>query len=104
MNLSLKYTGEALDGRALAQLAHAGNSQAIQTFHAFGSLLLEGLTAFLTGFSPTCLLLGGQITKSFSLYGKPLTDYCRKHGIDIQIAPDTSKSSFLGLYSILKGL
>lgn len=99
--ISTRYLGSPVEGRELSELAADGDVRALQAFEDFGAMLSEGLQYFLSGFSPSCLVLGGQIMKSFSLFGKALQDYCAQNGISIHISPNTSLSAFLGLYQVL---
>lgn len=49
----------------------------LQVFEEFGSILGEALKPIISDFEAECLVLGGQISKSFSLFAKPLEEKLR---------------------------
>lgn len=95
--LSKERLGEALDGKALAQRAREGDKRAADCFRTFGERLRDALTPFLDGFRPEVLCLGGQITKSGSLFLEPLETACRAREIRLAITEDTSLRTLQGL-------
>lgn len=94
--LSRQLLGEALDGKALAQRCAKGDPGAQEAYRRFGQLLAEGLSPFLEAFQPQLLLLGGQVTRSWELFGQPLENACQHRGIHLSISQDTSRAAFLG--------
>lgn len=99
--LSQQLLGEPLDGKALAQRCFAGDQKAQEVYRRFGQTLQESITPFLDKFQPELILLGGQITKSWELFGQPLEETCRERGIHCALSQDTSRSAFLGAYYAL---
>ncbi|MGB8450906.1 MAG: ROK family protein [Anaerocolumna sp.] len=96
--ISGKYFKEPVDGINLYNLAVSKEEGALLTFKEFGSYLTEAIVPFLKSFSPDCLVLGGQISKSFSFFGAELNQYCKEHQILLQLTKDTSGSILKGLF------
>lgn len=101
MALSREALGEALDGLALAQRCAAGDAGARGVYGTFGGLLAEAMAPFVSAFRPQQFVLGGQITKSFALFGAPLEQLCARYGAALRITADTSRAAFRGLYRVL---
>ena len=57
-----------LDVKSIAELARAGDSTALRVFAEFGSVLGQVLMPIAREFRAECLVFGGQISKSFSLF------------------------------------
>lgn len=100
LSLSKQYLGEALDGKALAQRTRSGDARAYACYQAFGRQLRDALAPFLAGFRPQVLCLGGQITKSGSLFLSPLETVCRERGIRLAVTEDTSLRTLQGLTKV----
>jgi len=64
--------GDAPDGRALADAARAGDSGAGATYREFGARTAEALGGVIESFRPEVLVLGGQISRGFDLFGPSL--------------------------------
>ena len=100
--LALKHTGQRLDGLALAKLAQQGDTGAQEAFAQFGNHLAQAMESFLAQLCPNALVLGGQICKSFDLFGGPLTAICRQRGVTVLQAHNTSESVLKGIFSLLR--
>lgn len=98
MKISEKYLGYSCDGKELADLCARNNKQALEAYNEFGSLLCYAAEPFITDFKPDAMSLGGQVTKSFSLFGKQLEELCSRHNVSLKITQETSISAFKGLY------
>lgn len=98
--LSQHVLGVALDGKALAERAAAGDERARACYAAFGQRLLDGLYPFLEHFSPTCLCLGGQITRSASWFLTPLAKVCAEKCICLYVTEDTTLRALQGLLAV----
>ena len=62
-------TGEELAGaKAVADLAKAGNQEAISVFDTFGSDLAEFIAPWLEGFKAEAFVIGGNIAQSWELF------------------------------------
>lgn len=101
--LSMKHLGRELDGKMLAQLAREGDSSAIEVFKEFGKNLADVLRPLLVSFQPDVLVFGGQIAKSFSMFGKELEMFCEADRITVMVECDTSLRIFQGMYHGLAG-
>jgi glucokinase len=62
-----------LDVRELAEAARAGAADARDAFAAFGADLAEFLGPCVRGFEPTCIVVGGAISRAWDLIGDELT-------------------------------
>jgi glucokinase len=71
--LILEAGHPAKDGKALFEAAQAGDIMAISLFEQFGSRIAEFLNPILPEIHPDYLVIGGQIAKSYSYFGKNLT-------------------------------
>ncbi len=89
--------GEELDGKALAQRTDAA---ARACFLTFGERLRDALLPHLKRFQPEVLCLGGQITKSASLFLPPVEELCREMKIRLYVTEDTSVRTLQGLTCI----
>lgn len=97
MRLSQEQLGEALDGKGLATRVAQGDQNAAACFTAFGVRVRDALAPFLLDYRPDLLCLGGQITRSISLFGEPLQTFCDCHGIRLCVTSDTSVRAVQGL-------
>lgn len=92
----------------LYHLGKEGNPKAIEIFKEFGGLIGEMIEEISKIYQFEFLVLGGQISKSFSLFEKNMFNYLVERNIDITIkySGDTSYSVLLGairLFDINKG-
>ena len=97
--ISLAVTGKVWSGKELYGLVKAGNMEAEEVWRRFGADVAAGLLPVLEKYQPDLLLLGGQIAKSFSWFGKELERACEKRKIRIQIETETSGRAMEGLLS-----
>ena len=100
MELSAQRLGQPLEGAALAARVKAGDEAAAACFLEFGTRLRDALAPFLRAFRPECLCLGGQITRSFSMFGAPLQALCAELDITLHVAADTSVLAMQGLCTL----
>lgn len=96
---ALSAPAAPVDGAQLFALAEAGSGEAQNVFTTFGENVRDALWPFLDSFRPQGLVLGGQIAKSFSYFGKPLSEACRRTGTAVYTEPDTSIRAMEGLYA-----
>lgn len=74
-------TGKEISGvKQLAEMMLKDNSAAV-LFHAFGSALGQFLAPWLIRFEAECLVIGGNISSAYSLFGKDLQDELSKAGM-----------------------
>lgn len=99
-NLANLYCGQPLDGEKLFQMAEMGEESARKVFKHFGKDLADAMKGFLDDFAPAGLVLGGQISKSFSYFGEDIKRYCQSMGVEIYLEEDTSKRIMEGLFTL----
>lgn len=98
--LTTQRLGTPLEGAELAARVAAGDAAAADCFLEFGGRLRDALAPFLRDFRPECLCLGGQITRSFAMFGAPLQTLCEESGVALHIAADTSVLAMQGLCTL----
>lgn len=96
--LSEKILGKPLEGKELAELCEKGDKNATAVYKKFGETIAEAVAPFVKEFKPDIFVLGGQVTKSFPLFGEPLKALCEENGALLRITENTSVSAFKGLY------
>ena len=100
MALCAQRLGQPMEGARLAALCARGDREALACFEEFGIRLRDALAPFLQEFRPQCLCLGGQITRSFSYFGAPLSHRCSLLGVALYVTADTSVRALQGLCTI----
>jgi len=91
--------------KIIALQAQKGDAAAIQTFDEFGKTMGQILKIYIEDFRTECLILGGQITKSFELFAAPLKSELSSVVSLQEIVPAASIdfSSFYGLLNMIRG-
>ena len=79
----------------IAALAYSGDKAACRVFSEMGSILGEGISPVLSRLGVDTLVLGGQISKSFSLFGYSLRN-ALPEGIRVKAMDDISGSAMKG--------
>ncbi|WP_262315960.1 ROK family protein [Lacticaseibacillus parakribbianus] len=95
------HTGVAYSGAQLAALAAAGDEAARATFTAFGQVVAQAVAPFVKDFAPQALVLGGQIAKSFTYFGQPLTTALAAHHVACLVEPDFEAVVNAGIWARL---
>ena len=72
----LGYTVEHLTAKDIGQMADEGNIAAVSTFQEVAQILCEALSDILKEESISCLLFGGQISRSFAYMKDSLKRLC----------------------------
>jgi glucokinase len=72
------------DVRELARLAKA-DSEGLEIFQRFGENLGSFLVSWIEKFNADCIVLGGNISKSFSLFQKQMEHQFEKYGLQTAI-------------------
>jgi glucokinase len=95
-----------LDVKEIASFAKQGNRISKQVFEEFGSILGKVLKSIIPKFRAECLVIGGQISRSFSLFEKSLNQQikpipCLKkvakaHSVDLSALYGEAKLIFQG--------
>ncbi len=97
--ISEKYCNRPVEGIDLYEMAVKNEEPALYTLKEFGTNLAEAIVPYLKSFIPDCLVLGGQVSKSFNYFGSQLEDYCKEHKISVRLTEDTSVSILKGLFA-----
>ena len=92
---------EGITVKKLAEMAFAGDTAAIARFAEVGGILSKALAPIRAEYSIECLLFGGQISYSYSLFGKSLEEGLKgiKH---IGPVSDVSRATFNGLETLIE--
>lgn len=101
--MAQKYFGSSIEGSKLHMLAEEGEEKAIDLFDEFGTNVLAALTPFIDSFTPSSLVFGGMISRSFKFFGENIRQFCNSRGIKIYIESDTSAMIAKGLISSFNG-
>ncbi|MBE0655011.1 MAG: ROK family protein [Bacteroidales bacterium] len=84
-----------LPGETLAILAEKGDAAAINAFHLYGKHMGELLKLICYVLDPELIILGGSVSKSFSLYSQPmfesLKSYFFESGKPAEILPSITE-------------
>ena len=100
-DLCVEHFGCDIDGKILNTMAGENNEKALAVFDQFGKNILQALDGFICSFKPECIILGGQISKSYEYFGKDLSMNCNKNNIRIFINTNTSATTMNGIYNQL---
>lgn len=94
------------DVKSIALCAKKGDINSINTFEEFGQTTGQILKPYIEDFKPECIIVGGQIAKSFELFAIPLKK--KLSGISsvkkINQAESIDFSSFYGLLNMIKAV
>ena len=93
-----QYFNTSHDGKKLYNMAVKQDETALLVFKKFGQNLYEAFTPFINGFKADCIILGGEIVRSFKFFGRQIEEFCKTERVDIRLTHNTSKSTLLGLY------
>ncbi|MFF2480953.1 ROK family protein [Paenibacillus sp. NPDC058071] len=96
---------EGLDVREYAMMALSGDRHAAELFETFGRRMAAILAPSLRLFSSDCIVIGGQISKSGSLFVPVFTEELAKAGVhtDVRLSGNTLYSTFKGIYDFVLG-
>ena len=100
-DLCVEYFGCDIDGKTLNIMAGENNEKALAVFDQFGKNLIQALDGFLCSFKPECIILGGQISKSYGYFGKYLSMNCDQNNISVFINTETSGTTMHGIFNQL---
>ncbi|MBB6734777.1 ROK family protein [Cohnella zeiphila] len=95
--------GLDLDGRDVhdfARQAIAGDADAKRLFAAFGRRMADILAPALNAFAPDTIVIGGQISKSGSLF-VPAFEEGLGFPVEAKLSADTLDSTFKGIYQFV---
>ncbi len=89
------------DIKSMADEARQGEARCKKTFDTLGDMLGEVLLPHLDVFAPECIILGGQISKSFDLFSESLYNRIEAYNLPIFVSDDTSASTISGVGDLL---
>lgn len=95
--LSRKILGTEASGSELYAQCRENHSGALLVYREFGEILRDAVTPFLNEFKPQAVVMGGQISKSFSYFGRAFRTECGKRNIRVCMEPETSLRAMQGL-------
>ena len=87
-------TGETLEAAAVARLALDGDARAQAIFTAFGGHLGAVLRPQVDTFRPTCVVIGGNLSRAWPLFQAPLLEWISP--VPCVLSPDSESSTLLG--------
>lgn len=80
-------TGIKLSGVKKLADKTSSDSDAAGLFSAFGKNLGEFLSGWINRFQADCVVMGGNISKSFSLFRQEMEQFLEQEGLDVHIYP-----------------
>ncbi|HEX2954163.1 MAG TPA: ROK family protein [Bacillota bacterium] len=90
-----------VDVADVAVLAKNGAKEAQDVFDDFGKLLGEALIPYIKQFAPDIIVFGGQISKSFDLFGRGFQETLYHCAPRIKISQDLSRSALIGVANVV---
>lgn len=97
--ISEKIMGKPLNGKELYELCSRGDLDALSVYQIFGEDLMGCAIPFLDSFAPDAVVLGGQISKSFSYFGQKFLEECSRRGIKVYLEAETSVRAMQGVFA-----
>lgn len=98
LKISREITGTELNGKELYERCLEQEEKALLVYHRFGEELNRCMCPFLEAFHPDCVVLGGQISKSFPYFGEAFKKECEKRNTTVCLEPETSARAMQGLF------
>lgn len=83
------------DVKELSQTARINMPRAREIFGEVGRILNDIVTPYVLDFQAECLIVGGDVARSFDLFSKPVTSNLRKHGIKVLSSRNFSNNTLL---------
>lgn len=96
------YGDDSITVREIGQRAKDGESRAQYAFSSMGSIIGESIAPIMKEYGIECLLLGGQISRSWILFAPAIETEFSKAGIAQTISPvsDFDNATFNGLKAL----
>jgi glucokinase len=86
-----------MDVKELAESARLGNISCKEVFSEFGKRLAEMLIPYIKGYEPDLIVLGGQISKTYDLFGNALQDHLKPLQVQIHTSENLLEKTFIGI-------
>ena len=90
--------GEPKSGKELYDLCQNNDKAALEAWKKFGDEIIAAILPVIEDFHPDAIIFGGQISKSFSYFGKDFAKECEKRNIKIHVQTETSEKAMQGLF------
>ncbi len=85
--------GEPKSGKELYDLCQKGDETALKAWKKFGDDIIAAILPVIEDFHPDAIIFGGQISKSFTYFGKEFAEECEKRNIKIHVQTETSEKA-----------
>lgn len=97
------YGDDSVTVKEIALRAVSGEQRAIAAFETMGSVIAEAIAPIMKEYGVECLLLGGQISRSWKLFAPAIEKELGKAGLKLAISPisDFDNATFNGLKAFL---
>ncbi|GGH36249.1 ROK family protein [Paenibacillus segetis] len=86
-----------MDVKELAELARLGSGPGRAVFSEFGKRLAEMLIPYIMLYEPNLIVLGGQLSKSYDLFGNALQDHIHSQQVQIYTSGNMLNHTFIGI-------
>lgn len=86
-----------MDVKELAEAARLGSVPSSEVFSEFGKRLAEMLVPYIKVYEPNLIVLGGQLSKSYDLFGNALQDHIKSRQVQIYTSEKLLKNTFIGI-------
>lgn len=86
-----------MDVKELAESARLGSGPGREVFSEFGKRLAEMLNPYIKLYEPNLIVLGGQLSKSYDLFGNALQDHIYSQQVQIYTSDNMLKHTFIGI-------
>jgi len=98
---SLGLYNEGMEPKLLSEMALKGDEKAQECFKLFGEDLGLALDKYINLFSPHEIVLGGNISLSYTLFNDSFKQRIKNQGIEIILKDNTSQNIFSGISSLI---
>lgn len=97
------YGDDSIPVKDIAMKAFAGDAKAQEAFKTMGEILAEEIAPIMKEYGIECLLLGGQISRSWQLFAPYIKEGLAARGMQLEISPisDFDNATFNGLACLL---
>lgn len=97
------YGDDSIPVKDIAKRAFDGDAKALEAFKNLGDILAAEIAPVMKEYNIECLLLGGQISRSWKLFAPYIKEGLSARGINLEISPisDFDNATFNGLSCLL---
>lgn len=96
------YGDDTITVKEIASKAIAGDDRALKAFQQMGTIIGEQIAPIMKEYDIECLLLGGQISRSYALFAPAIQEQFALAGLSLAISPisDFNNATFNGLAAL----